>query len=197
MPRSAGSGRPRDPEVDRRVAAAAIGLFGAEGWSGFSIEAVAKRAGVGKASIYLRWPTKEALLLDAVRQYVGEVTEIEATSVREELIRLALQLFRHYLGDTGRAAMRLALDADRIPAVAGHWAKIRESQILAARAIVRRAIRRGELPEGTSVTLLLDTLCGAVVNHVHATPPSAQAKLADSAESYARDLVDFLLPNVS
>jgi len=39
-----------------------VALFGEAGWARFSVEAVARRAGVGKASVYLRWPTKEALL---------------------------------------------------------------------------------------------------------------------------------------
>ncbi|TVT14929.1 TetR/AcrR family transcriptional regulator, partial [Amycolatopsis acidiphila] len=164
---------------------------------GFSVEAVAKRAGVGKASIYLRWRTKQALLLEALQQHVSGVTAIEPADVREELVQLARQLFGHYLGDAGRAAFRIALEADRIPGVAEHWASIRQSQILAARAIVRRAIERGELPAGTSVTLLLDTLSGAVMNHVQTTPPEARAKLATSAGSYARRLVDFLLANAT
>jgi AcrR family transcriptional regulator len=191
------AGRPRDPEVDRKIAEAAIALFGEQGWAGFSVEAVAKRAGVGKASIYLRWPTKQALLLEALRRHVGGVTAIEASNVREELTQLALQLMRNYLGDAGRAALRIALEADRIPGVAEHWEAIRESQILAARAIVRRAIRRGELPAGTAVTLLLDTLCGAVMNHVQTTPESARTQLQSTAESYVGSLVDFLLVRVA
>jgi len=186
-------GRPRDPEVDRKIAEAAIALFGEQGWAGFSVEAVAKRAGVGKASIYLRWPTKQALLLEALQRHVGGVTEVAASNVRDELVQLAMQLMRNYLGDAGRAALRIALEADRIPGVAGHWARIRESQILAARDIVRRAIQRGELPEGTSVTLLLDTLCGAVITHVQVTPDAARPQLGPGVEKYAASLVDFLL----
>lgn len=43
-------GRPRDPDVDRRIIEAALQVFGLSGWSGFSMEAVARTAGVGKAS---------------------------------------------------------------------------------------------------------------------------------------------------
>jgi AcrR family transcriptional regulator len=194
QPEGGVTGRPRDPEVDRKILEAAILLFGEHGWAGFSVEAVAKRAGVGKASIYLRWPTKEALLLEALRRHVGGVTEVEESDVRGELVQLALQLLHSFIGDAGRAALRISLEAGRIPGVAEHWAAIRESQILAARAIVRRAVRRGELPEGTPVTLLLDTLVGAVMNHVQTTPESASDQLATNAERYVNELVDFLLP---
>lgn len=188
------AGRPRDPVVDQRIAEAAIGLFGEQGWAGFSVEAVARRAGVGKASIYLRWPTKQALLLEALRRHVQGVAEVEASDVRDELVQLGTQLMRHYLGEAGRAALRISVEADHIPGVAEHWATIRESRVLAARAIVRRAIDRGELSDATSVTLLLDTLCGAVMNHVQATPEAARAKLLPAGESYVVRLVDFLLP---
>ncbi|MBP2367749.1 TetR/AcrR family transcriptional regulator [Pseudonocardia parietis] len=188
------AGRPRDPVVDQRIAEAAIGLFGEQGWAGFSVEAVARRAGVGKASIYLRWPTKQALLLEALRRHVQGVAEVEASDVRDELVQLGMQLMRHYLGEAGRAALRISVEADHIPGVAEHWATIRESRVLAARAIVRRAIDRGELSDATSVTLLLDTLCGAVMNHVQATPEAARAKLLPAGESYVVRLVDFLLP---
>lgn len=193
MTETSTAGRPRDPAVDRRIAETAIALFGDEGWAGFSVEAVAKRSGVGKASIYLRWPTKQELLLDALRQHVSGVTAIEAGNVRDDLIQLAVQLIRNYLGNAGRAAFRIMLEADRIPGVAEHWDTIRQSQVLAARGIVRRAIKRGELPEDTSITLLLDTLAGAAMNHVQTTPPAARAQLEDSIEDYARELVDFLL----
>jgi AcrR family transcriptional regulator len=79
---TAHAGRPRDPDVDRRVADAAIALFGEAGWAGFSVEAVAKRACVGKASIYLRWPTKDALLVEALRRRVGTIAEVDTGSLR-------------------------------------------------------------------------------------------------------------------
>jgi len=148
------AGRPRDPDVDRRVADAAITLFGETGWAGFSVEAVAKQASVGKASIYLRWPTKEALLVEALRLRVGIIDDVDTGSLREDLIRLARQ-------------------------------------------IVRRGIRRGEIPEGTSITLLLDTLVGGATTHVQTTPKDMRETLRADAARYAEQLVDFLLGAVN
>ena len=75
-------GRPRDPGVDRRIARAALDLFADAGWAGFAMEAVARRAGVGKASLYLRWNSKEALLTDAVTWRLARVaTRTPARSV--------------------------------------------------------------------------------------------------------------------
>src|SRR5271155_5250119 len=136
------AGRPRDPDVDRRVADAAITLFGETGWAGFSVEAVAKRASGGKASIYLRWPTKEALLVEALRLRVGIIDDVDTGSLREDLIRLARQILDLYLGDAGRAALRLGLEGDLIPGLADQLGALRTSQVRAARGIVRRGIRR-------------------------------------------------------
>jgi hypothetical protein len=71
------------------------------------------------------------------------------------------------------------------------------SQVLAARGIVRRGIRRGEIPEGTSITLLLDTLVGGATTHANAAPIQLRDTLRADAARYAEQLVDFLLTAVN
>ncbi|MGX6606627.1 TetR/AcrR family transcriptional regulator [Micromonosporaceae bacterium Da 78-11] len=186
-------GRPRDPQVDRRIAEAALGLFGDAGWAGFAMESVARRAGVGKASVYLRWSTKEALLTEAVTMRLGRVTDVDTGTLRGDLVELATQILDIYAGRTSRAALRLALEAAAIPGVAEHYEAMRLAQVRAARSIVRRGIERGELTTGTSVTLLLDTLVGGAMNHALNTPPDRRAELAGDTGRHARRLVTFLL----
>ena len=190
-------GRPRDPDVDRRVAQAAVAQFGEAGWQGFSVEAVARRAGVGKASIYLRWPTKSELLLDALKSSLGRIEDIARDTVRDDLLELTRHLMASYQGDVGAAFLRMTVEARQIPGVAEHWESLKQQQILAARAIVRRAIARGELPEGTSVTLLLDTLCGAASMHAQAAPAALRPAQQARAEEYAASLVDYVLAAAS
>lgn len=186
-------GRPRDPEVDRRIADAAVELFGRAGWAGFSLEAVAREAGVGKASIYLRWESKERLLSEALGARMLDIADVDSGTLRGDLLELARQMLELYLGRTRQAALRMAVEAPTIPGVAGRWDALRESQVLTARAMVRRGIRRGEVPADTSVTLLLDTLCGGVVMHVSSTPDHLRDKLTADLDGYAERLVDFLL----
>src|SRR3954451_12445508 len=107
----AAPGRPRDPEVDRRITQAALQVFGDAGWAGFTMETVARRAGVGKASLYLRWSSKEALLADAVTMRLARVADVDTGTLHGDLVELAHQMLEIYAGDTGRAAMRLALEA--------------------------------------------------------------------------------------
>ena len=142
------AGRPRDPEVNRRITQAALDLFGEAGWAGFAMEAVARRAGVGKASVYLRWSTKEALLTEAVTRRLTRVTDADTGTLRGDLTELAVQMLELYAGPDSQAVLRLHVEAAAIPGVAEHYAAVRRSQVLAARAIVRRGIRRGELGVG-------------------------------------------------
>jgi AcrR family transcriptional regulator len=189
-------GRPRDPGVDRRIAQAALALFADAGWAGFAMEAVARRAGVGKASLYLRWSSKEALLADAVT-WLATVADADTGTLRGDLVELATQMLTIYAGDTSRVALRLELEAAAIPGVAEHYAQMRQAQVLAARAIVRRGIDRGEIAPDTSVTLLLDTLMGGAMMHAMVTPDDRRADLARSIRAYAAQLVSFLLRAVT
>jgi AcrR family transcriptional regulator len=190
-------GRPRDPEVDRRIARAALDVFGDAGWAGFAMEAVAKRAGVGKASLYLRWSNKEALLTDALTAGLPQVSDVDTGTLHGDLAELATQILDLYLGPASRAAMRLNLEANTIPGVAEHYEAMRTAQVFAARAIVRRGIDRAELPGTVPITLLLDTLVGGAMMHAMTTPADKRAALAGDTASHARRLVDFLLHSVT
>ena len=190
-------GRPRDPGVDRRIARAALDLFADAGWAGFAMEAVARRAGVGKASLYLRWNSKEALLTDAVTWRLARVADVDTGTLRGDLVELATQMLDIYAGEVSRVALRLGLEAAAIPGVAEHYAQMRHAQVLAARAIVRRGIDRGEIAADTSVTLLLDALIGGAMMHAMVTPDDRRADLARSTGAYAAQLVSFLLRAVT
>lgn len=57
-----GRGRPRDPDVDAAILDAARTLLAARGFTGMSMERIARAAGVGKDAIYRRWDSKESLV---------------------------------------------------------------------------------------------------------------------------------------
>ncbi|MFF5290211.1 TetR/AcrR family transcriptional regulator [Paractinoplanes globisporus] len=194
---AAAPGRPRDPEVDRRIAQAALDVFGDAGWAGFAMEAVARRACVGKASLYLRWNSKEALLTHAITAGLPRVSDVDTGTLHGDLVELATQMLDLYVGSSSRAAIRLNLEAEAIPGVAEHYLSMRKAQVVAARAIVRRGIDRAELPGTISVTLLLDTLIGGAMMHALTTPADRRAALAGDTAAHARLLVDFLLSAVT
>jgi AcrR family transcriptional regulator len=183
--------------VDRRINRAALDVFGDAGWAGFSVESVARRAGVGKASVYLRWSGKEALLADALSTGLVRISDVDTGTLHGDLVELARQMLQLYAGPASRAALRLALEAAAIPGIAERYEAMRTGQVTAARAIVRRGIDRGELPAGVSVTLLLETLAGGAMMHALSTPPDRRAAAAADTAGHARRLVDFLLHAVT
>ena len=81
-------GRPRSEQADRAIIDAALSLFAESGPEGLCIERVAARAGVGKATIYRRWPGKEDLLLDAIAALKTPLPEPAGRSAREDLVAL-------------------------------------------------------------------------------------------------------------
>jgi AcrR family transcriptional regulator len=190
-------GRPRDPEVDRRVENAALTVFGRQGWAGFSIEAVAREAGVGKASVYLRCDSGEALLTDVVSKHFAPIAAIDTGSVRSDLLELAHLLLDLYEGEHGLAARRIAVEAEVIPELAERWQRVRAAQIAATRGIVRRAVDRGELPSTAPVTLITDTLCGAAMLRPVAVPEQLRERASRSRSEHATRLVDFVLTAAS
>ena len=63
-----GRGRPRSPEAHLAILTATLQLLGEQGFRGLTIEGVAERAGVGKTTIYRRWPSKTELVAEAIAQ---------------------------------------------------------------------------------------------------------------------------------
>lgn len=183
------AGRPRDPAVDRRILDAAVATFAEMGWSGFSVESVARRARVGKASVYLRWEHREDLLTEAVASAFVPIGAIDTGSLRDDLAALARTLLALYAGPHGTAARRMVVESQATPGVSERWAHVRQGQVRAAREIVRRGVARGELPHDTSVALVLDTLCGAAMLHPVASPEESETARA----AYADRLVDLVL----
>src|ERR1700689_5196433 len=80
-------GRPRSPEADRAILTAAVELLADRGLAAMSIEEVAARAGVGKATIYRRWPSKGLLALDAfVASFLAAQPPPDTGTLRGDLI---------------------------------------------------------------------------------------------------------------
>lgn len=99
-------GRPRDTQLDRRVLDAAIQEYAERGWAGFTMYGVAKRAKVGKSTLYLRWPDKETLL----RAALETITSLDPAHW-EAFERLAGRLLAGYGDLHGRAIARVWVDA--------------------------------------------------------------------------------------
>src|SRR5713101_7470143 len=148
-------GRPRDPGVDEAILTAAVELLAEVGYARLTMDQIAARAGVGKASVYLRWPNKVALVAEAIQQHSDVVPEVPDTgSLREDMLAFLRALLRR------KSAARSAVAAvsgeiASTPELRQAWRRSLEGTLWACmRVIVERAIERGELPAASDVELL-------------------------------------------
>jgi hypothetical protein len=121
---------------------------------------------------------------------------LDGDTLRDDMIALARAMLELYLGPAGKAAIRISLDEPDTPEFAEIRTALRSSQITASRAVVYRAVVRGELPENTSATLLLNTICGGAVMYAFSALPDTRACAVRAIASYSEKLVDFVLARV-
>jgi AcrR family transcriptional regulator len=186
-------GRPRSEKARTAILAAAAELLLDRGLSAVSMDAVAERAGVSKATIYRWWPTKESLALDALfTEWAAARPEPRDTgSLHGDLLSLLrpwsrLATSRPY----GRVLAALITEAQTDPAFAAEYRqRLVEPRRDQGRAIFRRAIERGEIPADTKVEVALDLLYGPLYHRLL----HGHAPLNDR---FVRDVVDMALGGI-
>lgn len=154
------AGRPRSPVCDHSILDAALAEYAANGLDGMSVDAVAARAGVSKATIYRRYPSKAALVAAAACKAADEHAAMPDTgSVRGDLT-IALQNLRRLLDDpvVGAAKRMLLVDADRDEELARmHTESVRHRREGVFDAF-RRGVARGELSPDIDVEFAADRI---------------------------------------
>ncbi len=155
-------GRPRNAQADEAILDAVLTLL-AEGQSAaaLSIESVAARAGVGKATLYRRWPNKEALLVDAVRSMKGPIPELGGTSVRDDLIAVVTANRSSRAREFGIVTACLLPDLLRDSELHRMHHMVMEPRREVMRGILRRGIASGELRADLNIELTLLMLGGS------------------------------------
>src|SRR5215469_11148114 len=148
-------GRPRDPAVDEAVLSAAVELLADAGFGRLTMEQVAARAGVGKASVYLRWPNKMTLLADAIQHHAGVVPDVPDTGSLPGDMRTFLRALLRTFGAASRAMAAVSGEVDRHPELRAAWRQsVAAALTVCVREIVERAVQRGELAADSDVGLL-------------------------------------------
>ena len=170
-------GRPRSEQARQAILRSTLKILGKRGFSAFTIEDVADRAAVGKATVYRWWPNKGALIADA---FAGSTTRNlrfpDTGSVYTDMSRQMRQLVKVFRSPKGRivAAILAAGQSDKDVIAAFRdrflWPRRRE-----AYRTLRRAISRGELRKDTDLDLVLDSLYGPIymrflIQHDRLTP---------------------------
>ena len=164
-------GRPRSERARQAILTAAVELLYEDGLSAMTVDDVAERAGVSKATIYRWWPSKELLALDAFAtdwEMTSPVTSPDTGSLREDL-RARLRPFRRLLKrrPLGRVLTGLVARAQTDPAFAAMYReRFLEPRRAATRALFQRAVDRGEIPADSDLDVALDLVYGALFHRL-------------------------------
>jgi AcrR family transcriptional regulator len=186
-------GRPRSEKAREAILGAAAETLLDGGLVATSMESVAARAGVSKATIYRWWPTKEALALDALFHEwdTGTAQLPDTGSLRRDLLALIrpwarLVTRRPYAPVIAMLVTKAHTDPAFADEYRNRFVRPRREQ---ARAVFERAIERGEIGSGFPVEVALDMLYGSIYHRLL----HGHARITDR---FVSDVVDMVVQAV-
>jgi len=168
-------------------------LFEANGLRALTVDAIAERAGVGKATIYRWWPNKNAVLMDALLDALAPHIAFPDTGSTREDLRSQLAAVIEVLTTSTAGSAYLALVAEsRHDAALARELRRRyiASRRSAAAEVLRRGVERGDLRGDLDPDIAIDALYGALyyrllVSHTELDP------------GYADRLLDLIYPTLT
>lgn len=159
------AGRPRDPKVDEAVLAATLDLLGHVGYRRLSVDAVARRAGVSRTTVRLRWRTKAELVFDAVFPDAERLTVPDTGSLEADLrgcIANTVAVFQS--AEVGAAFQGLVDDCRHEPEVAeAILRRIYAPSLHGFERLVEHGVARGEIVAPIDADVLFDLIAGSVL----------------------------------
>jgi AcrR family transcriptional regulator len=164
-PAKRGRGRPRDPETDSKITRAASELLLLRGFDKTTVDEVAARAGVGKATVYRRWPSKEDLAFAAMQSlYSDEFPEADTGSIEGDLTATYGSIIAFVNTDTGASFLRMSImESIRDERIASLYRASTERREEIARRTFERAIERGEVRPDINMDTAVQWLGGLLI----------------------------------
>jgi AcrR family transcriptional regulator len=190
MPATADALAPRwrSRRAESAILEATIALLAECGFAGLTIDGIAARAGVGKATIYRHWSSKAEVAVEAFRAFVPPLDDPDTGSFAEDARAVILQMVDG-LSRSPLAGILPSLveAAERDPEVARHFKEFGASRRNVLRTVFARAEARGELRHGLDHEVAIDMLVGPIFTRRLVT------RLPVTAE-HATAVLDLLLP---
>jgi AcrR family transcriptional regulator len=174
-------GRPRDERADRAILSATLELIAESGVHDLRVDDVAGRAGVGKATIYRRYSSKDELITAAVAGLVSEIIVPDTGRTHGDLLALMRGAVKVYRGSVEAGVMPSLVEAMSRDAELSRL--VREGFLAgrraALRAVLERGIQRGDLRVDLDIDLALDVLGGPLFYRLLITGGPIDEQLAD------------------
>lgn len=158
-------GRPRLPETDESILNAAFAELCQSGYHGLTVDAVARRAGVGKPTVYRRYPGKRELASAALGSGLSNPVAVDTGTLQGDMAEMLDADIGWLRGPEGAPLVgALLAERERDPWLADllrrEVVRPRQAQYAAA---IERAIRRGEVNQRTNASLVAMTLWGSLL----------------------------------
>ena len=181
-------GRPRSATADQAIRDAAVELFAERGFEGVSVEDVAERAGVSRATIYRRYPSKVDLIVEAGGCLASDDIAFPDTGdLGDDLHGLARSLVKAFKDSpTGRVMPVMIFERRRYPELDAGYRRFLSDRKARTRKVLQRAVDRGELPSDTDVGVMSSMLVGPIFHRLIITQEPLNEAFIDA-------LVDALL----
>jgi AcrR family transcriptional regulator len=159
-----GRGRPRDPKTDERIIEAASELLRQRGFERMTVDDVAARAGVGKATVYRRWPSKDDLAVAAMeRLYSVEMPQPDTGSIRGDLAESYRAVLTFVGSPEGAAYLKMSIaESVRDERIAALYRTATERAEDQARQMYVRAVERGEIRDDVDLDCCVQWLGGLI-----------------------------------
>ncbi|MBO1333892.1 TetR/AcrR family transcriptional regulator [Streptomyces sp. VRA16 Mangrove soil] len=156
------TGRRRNEEARRAVLDAALRLLADADGAAVSVDAIAKEAGVGKQTLYRWWPSKGAVLLDALTERAETDVPVPAAgALRDDLRAVVAATFAGAQRSPVAPALRtLVREAAHDPHLADLMREFTGARRAALREVLERGRERGELPRDSDIDLMVDQVYG-------------------------------------
>jgi AcrR family transcriptional regulator len=186
------AGRPRDALRRAAVLTATRELLALTGYPGLTIGGVAGRAGVARTTVYRSWPSKAALVIDAVTELMDLGPAADTGDWAEDLRQTVAQTIRSLSQSVaGQTIPGLAADLTRDPALAAEFrtrfARPRKDAVV---QLLQRGIAEGAVRADVDLDLVEDLLVAPIVHRLVITG-------APVTEAMALDLLDLVLSGIA
>jgi AcrR family transcriptional regulator len=189
-------GRPRSIEADAAILDATLELIDETGLTGLSVESVAARAGVGKATIYRRWPSKEALVASALARCSEENPVVETSgSLRDQLVAFVEQIrCKSPETHSGRIMPRMLSHASRSPELFRiYFDQVIRPRRARVRGVLEDAVLTGELRDDIDLDLAV-TMISAPMLYLNLVQSANGAPGPGSTEALVDAVLNGLRP---
>ena len=153
----------RSRRAESAILEATVALLGEVGFSGLTIDGIAARAGVGKATIYRHWSSKAEVAVEAFQAFVPPLDDPDTGSFADDARAVLLQVVDG-LSNSPLAAILPSLveAAERDPELERLFKEFGAARRAVLRGVFARAAGRGELRDGLDPDVAIDVLVGPI-----------------------------------